>query len=204
MELSIEELAALDGGSFRVGYFFRLATDPVLRLWLGAGNIEPGVNAIDLTGATYSGLGQVVNVPSFRQLINGQAERFEITMSGVSADILQIASEEDAPNVRGKECAIGFALMDDDWQLLGQIRWIRRYIADFLSISQGITDDPANPIIRTVTLSIGSLMTGRRRPGLSYFTDADQKARSTASPADRFCERTPYYVQEVRKAWPRF
>jgi hypothetical protein len=202
MDLSDQEYTALDGGSFRIGFFFRLATDPVVRLWLGVGKIAPGVNAIDLTGAVYTGFGEIVNVPAFRQLINGQAERVEFTLSGVSEQIIQIASQEDAPNVRGKDCALGFALMGNTWQLLGPIRWIRRYTADFLAVRQTLTDNPDQPIVRTVTLSVGSLMTGRRRPGLSYFTDQDQRRRSAGSPVDRFCERTVLYTQERRKSWP--
>lgn len=202
MVLSEAEIAALDGGSFRVGYFFRLATDPVVRLWLGVGNIKPGVDAIDSEGdgATYKGFGEITNVPAFRQLINGQAERIEFTLSGVSEEILQVASQQDAPNVKGKDCALGFALMDDGWQLLGGIKWVRRYTADFLGINQSLTEDPDNPIIRTVVLSVGSIMTGRRRPGLSYFTDQDQRRRSDT---DKFCERTTLYTQERRKSWPK-
>jgi hypothetical protein len=198
--LNDAEYAALDGGSYRIAYFFRLATDPVVRLWCGVGKIEPGINAIDETGAVYIGFGEITDIPAFRQLINGQAERVDFTLSGVTPEILQVASEQDAPNVKGRDCAIGFALMDDGWQLMGQIKWIRRYTADYLGISQTVTENPQDPIVRTVTLSVGSLMTGRRRPGLSYFTDQDQKRRS---PTDRFCERTTLYTQERRKKWPK-
>lgn len=197
MDLSVAELAALDAGNVRIGLFFRLATTPVIRLWLGIGKIEPGVNALDLTGATYTGMGELRNVPEFNQLINGQAERVEFTISGVSGDVLALASAE-ANDVKGKEVALGFGLMDSEWSLIGAVRWSRLFIADFLAIKQEPTDDA---IVRTLTLSCASVMTGRRRPGLSYFSDADQQRRY---PGDKFFERVPRYAQEIRKPWPRF
>jgi hypothetical protein len=51
VNLNAAELAVLESGQQRIGVFFRLETDPIVRIWLGVGNIEPGVNAYDLTGA---------------------------------------------------------------------------------------------------------------------------------------------------------
>lgn len=201
MILNDAESAALESGVHNIGIFFRLETDPVVHTWLGVGNIEPGVNVLDPSGARYAGMGQMFDVPTFKQLINGAAERVDFTASGVSGDILKIASGGDAEQVKGKRCSVGFAVMDGRWQLLGPVKWCQNYTADFLSIQQSVTDSPGDPIARTVTLSVGSLTTGRRRPSYSYFTDADQQARS---PGDRFCERTSRYVAGFNKTWPRF
>ncbi|MDB5610376.1 MAG: hypothetical protein JWP25_7276, partial [Bradyrhizobium sp.] len=75
------------------------------------------------------------------------------------------------------------------------------YTADYLGITQAPNADPTQPIVRTLTLSCGTLMTGRRRPGLSYFSNKDQQARF---PGDRFCERTGAYATGFTKAWPTF
>ena len=195
------ELAVLESGSQRLGAFFRLETDPVVRLWLGVGDIEPGVNAYDLTGAEYKGFGAITNVPAFKQLINGKAARVDFTLSGVSGDILEIASGGDAKQVKGKRTSVGFALMGEDWALLGAVKWCANYVADYLSIQQAVTDDPMQPIVRTVSLSCGSQLTGRRRPVYGYFSDRDQQARF---PGDRFCERTPNYANGFNKTWPTF
>ncbi len=195
------ELAALRSRNFRMATFFRLDTDPVVRLWLGFGSIEPGVNRYDLTGAEYMGFGEIQNVPAAKQLINGKAERVEFTLSGVSGDILAIASGGDADQVKGKRVSVGFALMGSDWQLLGPVKWTQNYTADFLTIQQSVTDDPEQPIVRTVSLSCGSLLTARRRPALSYFSNQDQQNRH---PGDRFCERTPAYANGFAKNWPIF
>jgi hypothetical protein len=201
MILNAAELAALESGSYRIGVFFRLEVDPVVRLWLGAGNIEPGTNAYDLTGQLYNGFGAIQNVPAFKQLINGKAERVDFTVSGVSGDILAIASGGDSEQVKGKRVAVGFALMDSSWALLGAVKWCANYTADYLAIQQAVTDDPLAPTVRTVTLSCGTIMTGRRRPSFSYFTNQDQTARY---PGDQFCERTPVYATGFSKAWPTF
>lgn len=202
MNLSQAELAALSSNSVRVGVFFRLETDPVVRLWLGVGPFETTQpDVLDAAGASYNGFGEISDIPELSQLINGTAERVEFTISGVSGHILKIASGGDAQQVKGKRASVGFAIFDSDWQLLGPIKWIRTYVCDFLSIQQALTDDPAQPIVRTITLSCGSLLTARRRPSLSYFTNQDQQARH---PGDSFCERTPVYANQFNKEWPRF
>lgn len=201
MNLSTAELAALEAGSVRIGVFFRLETDPIVRVWLGVGAIEPGVNVYDISGASYDGLGAITSVPPFRQLINGKAERVDFTVSGVSGEILQVASGGDPEQVKGKRVAVGFALMAEDWSLLGAIKWCANYTADYLSIRQEVTNSPQAPIVRTISLSCGTLLTGRRRPSFSYFTDYDQQARF---PGDLFCQRVSVYVNGFSKTWPTF
>lgn len=201
MNMNLAELAALESGIFNIGVFFRIETDPIVRIWFGVGSIDAGPNALDVSDAIYKCAGVVAPIPAMKVLINGGAQRVEFTVSGVSGEILAIASAGDAEQVKGKRCSVGFALLDGQWQLLGSVKWTRTYIADFLGISQDITEDPNNPVIRTVTLSVGSLTTARRRPSYSYFTNQDQQGRS---PGDRFCERTPLYATGFQKAWPRF
>lgn len=196
-----DELTALEAGTVRVAIFFRLETVPVVRIWLGIGNIQPGINVYDVTGAEYKGFGAIQNVPSFNQLVNGKAERIEFTISGVSGDIHAIASGGDAQQVKGKRVAIGLAVMAADWSLLGPVHWCANYFADFLSVQQAETDDPLQPVVRSITLSCRSLLTARRRPSYSYFTDQDQQARF---PGDRFCERVSVYANGFNKTWPTF
>jgi hypothetical protein len=201
MILSAAELTTLESDVVNIGIFFRLETTPMVRLWLGFGSIQPGVNVYDLTGAEYIGFGEIKDVPSFRQLINGKAERVDFTISGVSGSVLAVASGGDSQQVKGKRVAVGFAIMAPDWSLLGPVKWCSNYTADYLGIQQQPTKDPENPIVRTLTLSCGTLMTGRRRPSFSYFTDQDQQGRF---PGDRFCERTPVYANAFNKTWPTF
>lgn len=202
MSLTLAEKAQLASGNQNIGIFWRLDTPTPVRLWLGFGDIKPGINALDpVTGIVYRGFGEIAAVPALKQMINGAAERVEFTLSGVEGEVLALAAAHDAQSVKGKRVAIGFAVMDGSFKLLGAVRWIRFYTADFLAIQQAPTDDPASPIVRTLTLSCGSLMTARRRPAYSYFTNQDQQRRY---PGDRFCERTPRYAQGFNKTWPRY
>lgn len=201
MILSDAELSTLESDVVNIGIFFRLETNPIVRIWLGFGSINPGVNVYDTTGAEYIGFGEIQDVPAFKQLINGVAERVDITVSGVSGAVLQVASSGDAQQVKGKRAAFGFAIMAPDWSLQGPVKWCANYLADYLAITQTVTSDPLNPIVRTLTLSCGTLLTARRRPSLAYFSNQDQQARF---PGDRFCERTPVYANGFNKTWPTF
>jgi hypothetical protein len=198
MNFNANELTALELDVQNIGVFFRLDTSQIVRLWLGFGKIEPGVNVYDLTGAEYKGFGEITNIPTFKQLLNGAAERVEFTLSGVSGDVLTIASGGDAQSVKGKRTAVGFALMDLSWALLGPVRWCASYIADFLSVRQEAAD-PMSPIVRTISLSCGTRFTGRRRSSLSYFSDPDQQGRY---PGDPFCSLTGRYAHGFQKPWP--
>lgn len=196
-----DELEALESGTQRIGYLFRLATDPVVALWLGVGSLKPGVNAYDDPGIEYLGLGEVQDIPDLSQLINGRAERVEFSLSGVSGRVLEIASGGDAQQVKGKDVALGFVLFAQDWSQLGVVHWTANYVADFLGIDQAEQEDPEQSPVRMLRLSCGTMMTGRRRPSFSYFTDKDQQARFAG---DKFCERTPVYGTGFNKTWPTF
>lgn len=189
---------ALASGNPRLGIFLRLGLSPTpARLWLGIGNCEAGIDAADGAGAVYAGLGELINIPAFQQLINGVAERVEFRLSGVSQRVTQMASSE-ASDVKGVPLLVGLGVFGPDWQLIASPTWLKRLTVDYLSIEQEGGRDGS---VRSVKLSARSFMTGRRRPSLAFFTDAEQQSRS---PGDRFCERTALYSTEVQKTWPRF
>lgn len=200
MTFNDAELEVLYSSVQNIAAFFRLETDPVIRLWLGFGNIFASANVLDPSGAVYQGFGEITNLPEFTQMINGAAERVEFTLSGVSGDVLQLAAGGDADSVKGKRVSVGVGIFSSEWELLGAPHWMANYRADFLSIKQEPTDQSSN-VVRVVTLSCGTLLTSRRRPALSYFSDEDQVARY---PGDRFCYYTPKYATNFNKQWPTF
>lgn len=195
--LNQDEIDAIESSTQRLGIFFRLDSDPVVRLWLGVGPCRVGVNALDANGAIYTGFGELNNVPEVEQLINGRATRVEFAISGVSGRVMQAASE-DAETIQGSECALGLCIFGGSWQQLGPPKWIFRGTADYMTMAQ---DAVEGGVTRMISLSVGSLMTSRRRRGLSYLTNQDQQARH---PGDRMCERTTLYAQDTDKVWPRF
>jgi hypothetical protein len=202
MNFTDDELAALAADTISIAAFFRLETDPVVRLWLGFGDIAATSNVLDPDGAVYTGFGEIAGLPEFSQMINGAAERVEFTLSGVSGAVAQLAANNDADQIKGKRVSVGFGIFGADWQqLLGAPHWLANYRADFLTINQPPVTDLGAPIARSVTLSCGTLLTSRRRPSFSYFSDKDQQSRF---PGDKFCEFTPKYATNFNKRWPTF
>lgn len=153
---------------------FRIAADPVVRLWGGVGDLIIPADIVETSPATYLGGGALVNIPELEQVINGTASRLDITVSGVSAATLALAIEE-AESVKGAKVHIGNVYFDADWQI-DDVEWIAVLRADFLTTArQGTT--------RSITLSISTDYTDRSRAPVSFWTDSDQRRRS---PTDRF------------------
>lgn len=193
------ELAALDADVVSKGVFFRLATSPAVRLWLGFGDIKPGVNVLDpADGGTYLGFGEIKDVPVYKALLNGAAERVEFTMSGVDGKVLELAAA-DADQVIGKAIDVGVMYFGPDWSPLGSVHWLAHYTAGPMRLRKQLIEDPTSPDMHTLALTAGSLFTSRRRPGYSWFTNVDQQGRH---PGDLFCNLAADYTNEFSIAWP--
>lgn len=168
--------AQLKAETLRLVLFFRLASDPVVRAWSGVGDFAIPSDLVEPGGAIYRGIGDVVGWPAVQQLINGAAERVEFALSGVTAEILQLA-RDDAVTVNGATVNLGFCVLDADLQRISPVAWLWEGVADVVTPSrQGDT--------RAVTLSVGSLFTIRKRASLNTWTDAQQRKRSAT---DTFC-----------------
>lgn len=189
--------AQLAGGIVRPAIFFRTATDPVVRLWAGIGDIEVAADLIETDTAIYKGIGDLGNIPALQQLINGTATRVDFTVSGIGPTGLRLA-DEDAPQVRGRTVNIGFRTLDKDWQPSMPMAWVWEGESDVITLDSRLDGDRR---IETLTLSVGSLFTGRRRPRYKHYTDQEQRRRS---PDDRLCDRVNLYSQAYTKTWPRF
>jgi hypothetical protein len=206
VNLSSPESAALEAGSIRLGLFVRLAVTPILRCWLGIGNIAPGINAVDATSEVYHGFGQLLTIPPLAQLINGAADRIELSLSGVDDQILNLATFANV--VHGASCYFGFGMFDAAWTLLGPVHWARRYTADYLRMQVAPANPPEEQTAEPETPALVSQTNARRRARLSYFTQQDQQARALAlNPSlttDLFCQWTPKYSVAGQKTWPKF
>jgi hypothetical protein len=192
-------LAQIEGGGVRPAILVRIATDPLIRLWTGAvSDLAIGADVVETTdGAIYQGMGVLTNVPAVNQLLNGQAERIEFTISGaaITGEIAAIASTEAAA-IRGAKVNMGLLAFDSNWQIASPTAWLWEGYADSLGVDR--KGDAKNPT-RGVKLAVGSLMTGRRRPAIGYWTDPDQRQRSAD---DSFFDRVRQYSIQTTKVWP--
>lgn len=193
-------LAQLAGGNVRAAIFLRVDVQPTpLRMWAGIGDFAVAADLVETEdGAIYSGMGELMSLPQVSQLINGLAERVEFKVAGtfIDARIAQMASEEAGLILRA-ETNLGFLVLDKDQQVMSPMAWLWSGEADSLMIDRD--DGAKGQVIRTLTLSVGSVMTGRRRPTPEYWTDPAQKLRSAD---DRFCENVAGYNIGTIEIWP--
>ena len=149
----------------------RIATDPPARLWSGGGPLYLPADAIETTDAAlYLGGGELLDgMTDVQQLINGTADRIDLSVSGVAAATQKLAVEE-ADDVKGARVDVGVVVFDDEWQVLS-VTWAARYRADKLSVTR-------QEASRTITLSMGSDDTGRSSAPQAYWTHSDQQRRS--------------------------
>lgn len=192
--------AQLHGQQLRPAILLRVATDPVIRLWLSVGEIALGApDGIEGTdGAIYQGFGQLLDMPPLAQLLNGLAERvdFSISAAEISGEMAALASSE-AADIRDAIVNVGFLVMDLGWQILSPTLWLWEGVADSLVVER---DGTTTPVTRTLKLSAGNVMTGRRRPQSSYWTDPDQRMRSAD---DAFFDQIRRYTVNSTMVWPR-
>jgi hypothetical protein len=194
------ELALLEGGGVRPAVLLRIATDPVIRLWLGAvRDLAIAADAVeDVDGAIYQSMGLLVDVPQLNQLVNGQAARVEFQVSGVAVtgEVAALASGS-ASDIRGARVNVGFLAFDANWQIGTPVLWPWEGEADSLTVERQADASGATRVLR---LSVGTALTGRRRPAINYFTDSDQKLRTAD---DDFFSEIRRYSAASTKVWPR-
>jgi len=196
-----EQAAILEKGAVRPSILFRmvLTDNAVVRLWAGFGDLTIDTDNIeDDASNIYYGAGELVDLPVFEALLNGDADRVEFVLSGaaVTSEVVNL-SDAESELVRRARVNVGLVMFDEDWQIALPVKWIWEGLADSLSpASSGSSGERLN----TLRLSVGSALTGRRRPSPAYYTDLSQQARSSG---DTFCERVNLYRQEQPKPWPR-
>ena len=149
------------------------APNPVY-VWSGVGDLDVPGDAL-APAATYSGMGELIDIPAVKQLINGTADRYPFGVSGVSPAIQALATSE-ADEVNGAVVRIGSLPLDRMNQIAGPVDWEFEGVADVVSIDNA--SDESGARVRSVSLSVAAGDTGRSRAELASFTDADQRQRS--------------------------
>lgn len=164
----------------RVSVLFRMACDPPVYLWSGFGPLRTSGDGLDPSGANWSGAGELITMPTLKQLINGEADRIEVKVSGVTPSMLRLVNE-DRESVRGAPANIGLIEFDDAWQQAGPIKWQWAGRGGVIITESTQVDNGRQ---WTVSLSMASADTFLANPRLAFFTAADQAKRS---PTDQFC-----------------
>lgn len=182
----------------RVGVLFRMETSPVIRLWTGAVRdlAIPDGGAETTDGATYKSMGLLTGIPELGGALNGEAERLEFMLSGaaVTGQVAELANGS-AEDIRGVAVDVGLVLFDEDWQIVPPVYWLWSGTADSLVVER--TGDAERPT-RALKLSAGNVFTGRRRANPTYFTDIDQRRRSSD---DAFFDQVANLQAGTTKVW---
>lgn len=164
---------------YRESYIFRIETDSPAMLWSGHGDLLVPADGLVLTEPEIAlGGGGLLEIPDLEQLLNGVAQRLEITLSGVNEAALVYAQEESA-QVPGAPVWIGRIEFDENWQPVGTVAWEWQGEGRALTVERTEGDPPT----RTVRLRIAAGDTTRSRAPVSFFTDADQRRKR---PTDAF------------------
>lgn len=188
--------AQIDGRLIRMSFLMFIDSPEPVRAWTGIGDLIVPPWSGDSEGGTYKGIGAILDIPALQQLVNGVASRVDFTLSGVDATIVALADSE-AADIRSKDVIVGMQFFADDWQPVGDPLRIWDGEADVIRTDTASTPDFGR--VRTITLSVGSTTTGRRRPSLQTFTRSQQRSRS---PDDAFCDRTGLYSGDSELTWP--
>lgn len=155
---------------YRESYVFRIETDDPATFWSGDGNLFLPADSVLPSDTIIPGAGELVNIPDLETLINGKAQRLDVTLSGVSVDTILLATEE-AAQIPGAPVWIGRIEFNQAWQVTG-VEWEWSGEGRSLSVS---SQDNAGGRTRSITLAVAAGDTRRRRAPNAFFTDADQR-----------------------------
>jgi hypothetical protein len=156
--------------SYRESYVFYIDTPDPAVFWSGHGPLLLPADDLIPSPVLIAGAGELVDIPALEQLINGKAQRLDVTLSGVGETTVSLAADESA-TLPGSVVQIGRIVFDETWQIASVI-W------EWTGEARGLTvtsQSGGGNRVRSLTLSVVAGDPSRRRPALAYFTDADQR-----------------------------
>ncbi|MGV1856957.1 hypothetical protein [Rhizobium rhizogenes] len=186
-------------GSFQLGIFLRIDTDPALHIWFGVNDIPARFDSIDADGTVYMGGGRLIGVPTLEVLVNGTADSVEFTLSGIDPSTSAKALDS-IPPLRGAAVQLGIATLDQYYQPMGLIIPIWKGTASHVSEASDAVPGDGSPSI-TLSLSVVTGSVTRSRPSRSLWSDAMQKA---ISPTDDFCKQVQRLARGLAPVWPNY
>lgn len=192
------EMAVLRSGHQNLAFFFRadLASGP-LRLFAGGGDFDLPADAVETEGGRYLSAGIFGGgLPDIDHLVNGQVQGLTLSLSGVDVDVVR-GYIKDRAEVIGAPAALGWAVLDHRFRLVGPVRWPARGALFQPRVSRRRKDDGTWTRVISVTLMVGPY--GRRTPRHRFYSKADHRRDH---PTDAFCDLTGSYTAESTRPWP--
>ncbi len=186
---------ALAGGKVEAAnlVLFDFVTTP-MRLWRGNGRL------VTNDAAEWLAIGTFGDMKGIEQAVNGQAPQATFTLSGIDAEIMRLARDEFATEVKARMARVYvqfFGVEDEDDP--GNQRcldlpypiWAGRMLTPSFAADEESGE-------RSVTISAESIFSLRSRPRWAMYTDRDQQQRY---PGDKGFQFVGSLVNKVL-TWP--
>lgn len=187
----------------RPAMFLRIDHDPVVRAWTGVGRRFLPADAVETVDrAPYMGVGWLQNWPEIETTFMGQAQRIDLSMSGVEAKIIGLV-DDVAASVTGCRACLGIGVLDRRWQLGAAIRWRFDGVLDQITWTDApasdAPDDSAAARVRAVTLSMSDASIDRRTKVPGYWTEPFMRL---SHPGDLMYQYVSGLIRGVSRPWP--
>lgn len=158
---------------YRESFIAYIDCEPPALLHGGFGNLLVPADSVLPSPMVALGGGELLSIPDWQTLINGSTERLDLSLSGVSEEIVRLAIE-DAPSVAGADVHVGTIRYNGDWSI-ASILWENMFEARSLTVSR--PQAQGGQVTRSITLTIVQGDSTRSRAPNAYFTDADQRRK---------------------------
>lgn len=156
---------ALQAGEVKLALLFEMSfASAMSRAWTGVGTL---VTDDDIS---WSGMGEVIQISGLQQGAGLSSNQTTLTISGATKEWLSVAlaNEFEAQN---RDITIYLQVFNVNGTKLG------KYFAISSGIMQNLTFSANGPDKRTIVVPVEGMLTRRRRPVFSWYTDADQRKR---------------------------
>lgn len=187
--------ARLGGGVVKAAYLveFDFTSQP-MRLWRGNWPL------VTNDGREWLGLGQLGSVSGVTQAVNGTAPQASFTLSGIDAEILQLARAEFAAEVRMRMARVylQFFGVEDEADPGNERCLDNPYALAGFRMLRPTFETNRQTGARSVTITAEQIFALRTRPRHAMYTDRDQQARFAG---DRGFEFVGGLTDKV-VAWP--
>jgi hypothetical protein len=157
------------------------------RYWVGKGDMIAG-------GFTWTGIDTVVTLDLGQYSVNGAAEQFSLTLSGVSMEFLQKV-QQGATDVLGRRLRIHIQALDEDFQPTDPPFLVRT------GRMRGLPYDATAVTSRSIALQCESIFAARGKPPATYLDTSSQQAR--VGPNGKGTEYMPLIAAGRTVTWPK-